>query len=187
MTKYQLARHKAITIIAIILEINMVFVCILLGDALAQQVFNIQTLLANHVSIPLFIVGFLLLQYGIVVVERMARFRRNADGFTLPLAFLPGGIIVRTVIILALEFIVIFFKLIVYFVSVLYEFVFQILHIHKFIGTSKFVDTTDFILEPLEIGVNYIYNFLYYHKIQPRTSVFNAFFNSTLSFWCINH
>ena len=79
MTKYQLARHKAITIIAIILEINMVVVCILLGDAIAQQVFNIQTLLANHVSIPFFIGGFLLLQYGLVFVERKARFRRNAD------------------------------------------------------------------------------------------------------------
>lgn len=187
MTRYQLACNKAITIIAIILEIIMVVVCILLGDAIIQQVFHIQTLLANHVSIPVFIICFLFLQYAIVFVERIARYRKNADGFTLPLAFLPGGIIIRTVFMLAFEFIVVFFKLIIYFLSVLFEFIFQILHIHKYLGTSNLVDTTDLILEPIEIGVNYVYNFLYYHKIQPRTSVFSSLFNSTLSFWCINH
>ena len=187
MTKYELAGDKRITIAAVILEVLMLISCALLGDAIIEHIFKMQLLFTEPVSIKNTAFAVLVLQYLIVGIELIARHRDDQRGFTIPIAFFPGGIIVRTIIMAILEILVIAFKLIAYFISVLLSFVFQIFHVDKFVSTAAIVDTTDYILEPVEILVNKIYNLLYFHKIRANTSVFTSVFNGSLSLWCINH
>ena len=78
-------------------------------------------------------------------------------------------------------------KLLVYFLSVLTAFATQILRIDKWCSTAKWVDFVDRFLEPIEYGVNRLYNWLYFNKIRANSSVFTSMFNGSLSFWCINH
>lgn len=187
MSLYQLACDKRITISAVVLEILMVLACILLGDAVAQQVLEIPTMLDNHVSVRMAVVIVLVLQYLLVGIEMVARFREDRRGFTLPLVFLPGGIVLRTAFMAVLTVVVVALKLLVYFVSVLFAFIFQIFRVDRLFNTAFLVDGADRVLEPLELGVNHVYNALYFHKIRANTSVFTAIFNGSLSFWCINH
>ncbi len=187
MTKYELAEDKRITIVAIIFEILMVVACLLLGDAIVEEYLKIQTLFAQPVPIKASAIAVIVLQYLIVVIEMIARHRGDQRGLTIPLVFLPGGIVLRTLIMIVCEAAVIVFKLLSYFISVLLAFVFQSCRLDKLMGTSKLVDLTDTILEPLETGVNKLYNLLYFHKIRANTSVFTSVFNGSLSLWCINH
>ncbi|MBR4985565.1 MAG: hypothetical protein IKY83_07495 [Proteobacteria bacterium] len=184
---YQIARNKYITLIAIILEILMLVSCILLADALIEEVLHIQTMLATHVPLKATVIAVLALQYMIAITEFLASFREDRRGFTLPIVFFPGGIILRAVIMAILALVVIAYKLCVYFVSVLFQFVFQILRIDKHVGTAHQVDAVDRHLEPLEIWVNRVYNRFYFHKIHANSSVFTTVFNGSLSLWCINH
>ncbi|MBQ9394251.1 MAG: hypothetical protein IJU23_01890 [Proteobacteria bacterium] len=187
MTKYELAGDKRITIAAVILEVLMLISCALLTDAIIEYVFKVQLLFTEPVSIEHTSIAVLVLQYLIVTIELIARHRDDQRGLTIPIVFLPGGIIVRTVTMIILELLVITFKLLAYFISVLLSFVFQIFHVDKFLNTAALVDVTDRYLEPLEILVNKVYNLLYFHKIRANTSVFTSVFNGSLSFWCINH
>ena len=187
MTKYELACDKRITMMAILFEILMIVACVLLVDASLEHFWGIQTMIASHVPFHAALIAVIVLQYVLVSIELIARNRDECHGLTLPLAFIPGGTIVRTLLMTTLATLVIAFKLVVYFVSVLLAFVFQILHVDKFLGTSRWVDGIDGILEPLEMSVNRLYNSLYFHKIRANTSVFSSVFNGCLSFWCINH
>lgn len=187
MTKYELAGDKRITLAAVVFEVLMLVFCALLADSIIENVFKIPLLFAEPVSIEVSAVCVFVLQYLILITELIARHRDDQRGFTLPLVFLPGGIILRLLIMLCVEAVVIVFKLIVYFLSVLFSFVFQILHVDKKFGTAGVVDLTDHILEPVEIRVNKLYNLLYFHKIRANSSVFTSVFNGSLSLWCINH
>lgn len=187
MTRYQLACDKRITVAAILFEAAMIVACVLLADAFVESILHIQTMLATHVSLLTSVIAVLVLQYLIAATELIARYRDDKRGFTFPLALIPGGLILRTLIMFCAECIVVIIKLAAYFLSVLFAFATQILRIDKKIGTSTLVDALDHVLEPIETGVNKLYNALYFHKIKPNTSVFTAVFNSSLSFWCINH
>ncbi len=189
MSKYELASLKIWTIIAIALEILMVIACFLLGDAFLQQELHVQTMFDNHTSLLTAGIIVLILDYLIVSVEFVVSYRDDNKGKIVPLLFsiLPGGVILRFVLMLILELVVVSFKLIVYFVSVLLEFVFQITHVDKLVGTSLLVDSRDRCVEPFERFVNYMYNLMYFCKIHTNSNVFTALFNNSLSFWCINH
>ncbi len=200
MTRYELAGDKRITVAAIIAEVAMVVVCVLLGDAIIEYIHNlppqmpvakffapIQSPIASHAPLMVCIIVFLVLQYIIAALEMIVRFRDDQRGFTLPIVFIPGGILIRTILMAVLELLVIVFKLLIYFVSVLLSFIFQILHISKILGTGHIVDAADQTLEPIEILVNKLYNLLYFHKIHANSSVFTSVFNCSLSFWSINH
>ena len=186
---YELASLRIWTVAAIVLEVSFVIACFFLGDAVLQQVFHIPTMFDNHTSLVVAGVFVIVLNYLIVVVERIVSFRDENKGWILPLLLMciPGGVILRFVIMLAVELVVVFSKLIVYFVSVLAEFVFQILHVDKYIGTSILVDGCDRVFEVLEEPVNIMYNCMYFCKIHTNSNVFTALFNNSLSFWCINH
>lgn len=187
MTKYELAREKGITITAIVLEVLMIASCALLGDAIIEAMFKVQLLFTEPVSITKTATSVLVLQYLIVGIELIARHRDDQRGLTIPIVFLPGGIIIRAGIMIALELFVLVFKLLAYFISVLMSFIFQIFCVDKFANTTSLVDMTDRRLEPAEIFVNKTYNLLFFHKIRANTSVFTSVFNSSLSLWCINH
>lgn len=187
MTRYELACKKQITIAAIILEVLMLAACFLLGDAVLGYFFNIQTPLAYHLSIKTGLIVVLVLQYLILATELIARHREDRRGLTIPIVFLPGGIVIRTLLMLVLNTAVMLLKMTIYFLSVMFAFVFQILHIDRIIGTAHITDWTDRCLEPFEMGVNKLYNLLYYHKIKPNSCIFTSIFNGGLSFWCINH
>ncbi|MBQ9242770.1 MAG: hypothetical protein IJ165_06050 [Proteobacteria bacterium] len=187
MNLYKFARNKLITFLAMLFELLMLIACILLADALVEEVFHIQTMLATHMPLNLAIAIVLALQYLIAVLEVFASYREDRRGFTLPIVFLPGGIILRTAFMTVLELCLISFKLVTYFLSVLLEFALQIFRLDKLIGSAHLVDAVDRKLEPFDIFVNHIYNFLYFHKIHANASIFSSFFNGSLSFWCINH
>lgn len=187
MTRYELAGKKRITFAAVIFEVLMLISCALLADSIIENIFKIQLLFAEPVSMKAAGCAVLILQYLILCIEMIARYRDDQRGITLPLVFLPGGIILRTAFMFLLETIVIVFKLVTFFVSVLFAFVVQILHIDKKIGTAHIVDFMDHFLEPVEMLVNKIYNLLYFHKIRANTSIFTSVFNGSLSLWCINH
>lgn len=187
MTRYELARDKRITISALILEILSVVSIVLLTDSVLWYKLGIQTVMLNHLSFGVAIGIVLVIQYGLVVIEMIARYREDKYGFTLPLVFLPFGHIVRLVFMIVLEAIVVSIKLFVYFISVLFQFLFLLLRLDKLFGTAHIVDLTDKSLEPLEVLVNHTYNILYFNKIQTNGNVFNAVFNGNLTFWCINH
>ena len=187
MTRYEIACDKRITLTAIVLEVLMLISCILLADAVNAELLKNETMLASHVSFAMACAFVGVLQYLIVSVECIARFRDDTRGLTLPLAWLPGGIIVRSVLVYTLSIVVICMKLIIYFLSVMFTFLLQILHVDKKCTTSGMVDIVDRVTEPVERLVNSLYNLLYYHKIRKNTSVFTSIFNGSLSFWCINH
>lgn len=187
MTRYQLACDKRITLLAILLEAAMVVACVFLADAVAETIFHIPTMMASHVSMTTALIAVGMLQYLIVATELIARHRDAHCGFTLPLVFIPGGLILRTFLVTGCNLAVITLKLLVYFVSVLLAFAFQILRVNKHLGSARLVDLTDRLLEPVEIAANRLYNALYFNKIRANTSVFTAVFNGSLSLWCINH
>ncbi|MBO5752807.1 MAG: hypothetical protein J6S69_03820 [Proteobacteria bacterium] len=187
MTKYERACQKRITIAAIILEVLMLVAVFLLGDAAMGVYFNIQTPLAYHMSILTALIAVGVLQYMILTIELIARHREDRRGFTIPIAFLPGGTMVRALIMLISNVVVMCLKMVIYFISVMLSFGFQICRLDKVLGTAHLVDMADHMLEPIEIAVNKLYNLLYYHKIKPNTCIFTSIFNSSLSFWCINH
>ena len=180
MTRYQLACDKRITLLAILLEAAMVVACVFLADAVAETIFHIPTMMASHVSMTTALIAVGVLQYLIVATELIARHRDAHRGFTLPLVFIPGGLILRTFLVTGCNLAVITLKLLVYFVSVLLAFAFQILRVNKHLGSARLV-------EPVEIAANRLYNALYFNKIRANTSVFTAVFNGSLSLWCINH
>lgn len=187
MTLYELARDKRITISALVLEVLSVISVFLLVDSILVDQLGVQTVMSNHLSWEVSAGIVIFIQYILVCIEMIARYREEQRGFTLPLVFLPFGHIVRLLLMIALEVIVVSIKLIVYFISVLLQFVFLIVRADKMIGSSHFVDLTDRALEPLERFVNATYNFLYFNKIQTNGNIFNAVFNGNLTFWCINH
>ena len=205
MTRYELARDKRITISALVLEVLSVISVFLLFDAfLGNQICRggqgicayvwpfilktgLQPVMSNHLSFGVAAGIVILIQYFLVAIEMIARYRADKFGFTFPLVFLPFGHILRLMLMIALEIIVVSIKLLVYFISVLLQFVFLILRIDKRIGSAHIVDITDRLLEPLERFVNATYNFLYFNKIQTNGNIFNAVFNGNLTFWCINH
>ena len=184
---YNFARNKYITFFAIVFEVLMLVTFILLADVFVEEVLHIPTMLATHVPLWYAVGALLGLQYLIAIFEVIASFREDRRGITIPIVFLPGGIVLRVAIMVTLEVIVIAFKLLAYFISVLLEFFFQIVRLDKIMGTAHFVDRIDRKLEPMEILVNRIYNLLYFHKIHANSSVFSSVFNGSLSFWCINH
>ena len=150
MTRYELACDKRITLAAIVFEILMVVSCILLLDAVNAEVFKIETVLASHVSVKTACICVLVLQYLIVATECIARYRSEVNKMTLPLVFLPGGIIFRTLFMFLICATVVSLKLVVYFVSILITFVLQIVHLNKVIDMSELVDIPDRIMEPIE-------------------------------------
>ena len=188
---YNFATSKRITVTAIISEALMLIAIILLGDAVANENLNLPTPLAQHIPISFGIACVIILQYVILTTELFARYRDDTRGMTLPIAFIPGGTILRSVIMFILIAPVITLKLVVYFLSVLLAFVFQICRIHKFRDPAKILDfitdKTDTLLEPIEYFVNKTYNLLYFHKIHANSSIFTSIFNGSLSLWCINH
>ncbi|MBO4349605.1 MAG: hypothetical protein J6A01_01490 [Proteobacteria bacterium] len=189
--KYRVASNKWLTIAAVTFEVLMLIGVILLGDSLAKNYFELPTPLAQHVPLNWALIAVLVIQYCIVFTELVARYRDEQKGITIPIALLPGGILLRAGIMFVLASLVIAFKLLVYFVAVLLAFVFQILQIDRFRGPAFFIDfltdETDAVLESAEYVVNTIYNLLYFHKINANSSVFTSIFNGSLSFWCINH
>ena len=187
---------KLTTFLAIFFEVQMLIACFLLGDAIVQNVFKIQTMFSNSVPLMFSFAYIIILQYIIIGLELIVRFRGTTKYIkngkehkidTCPLVFVPCGIIFRTLIMAVLELLILIFKLLIYFVSVLFEFLCQIFRVSKYIGSATLVDLSDSIMEPLEYAVNSVYNFLYFHKIQSNTSVFSSVFNGSLSLWCINH
>lgn len=186
MTRYELACDKRVTSAAIISESAMFIACILLADATLEH-FSVQTIMASHVSLPVAIVTVLAIQYAIVALEIIARYRDDNRGMTIPLALIPGGIILRAVIMTAAIGAVVALKLCVYFLSVLVAFITQILRVDKWCSTARWVDFVDRFLEPVEFCVNRLYNLLYFNKIRANSSVFSSLFNGSLSLWCINH
>ena len=194
MTRYELACDKRITLTAIVFEVLMLISCVLLTDSVLVTLAEhyphkvmYDPIFASHVPLVFAIWCVVVLQYLITIIEMIARFRDDTRGLTIPLVWLPGGMIVRSVLILALAILVISIKLVIYFTSVMLTFLFQIIHIDKHWTTCHLVDITDRVMEPLERYVNKLYNILYYHKIHANTSVFTSIFNGSLSLWCINH
>ncbi|MBS7381220.1 MAG: hypothetical protein KIG72_08140 [Bradymonadales bacterium] len=186
MTRYELACDKRVTLAAIISESAMIVACVLLADA-ALEHFSIQTMMASHVSLQAAIIVVIAIQYVIATIEIVASYRDDNRGATIPIAFVPGGIILRFVLMVVAIGAVVALKLLVYFLSVLTAFATQILRIDKWCSTAKWVDFVDRFLEPIEYGVNRLYNWLYFNKIRANSSVFTSMFNGSLSFWCINH
>ncbi len=192
MTRFELARDKRITIAALVLDVlSVLFILLLVNELVAVQ-FGIQTFSLNHEpswdgvkNMALFFV--LPTQYLLAVVELIARYREDGRSFTLPIVFLPFGHVLRFLIMFALEAIVVAVKLVVYFLSVLIEFVLMICRLDKVAGTALCVDAVDRCLEPVEKFVNATYNFLYFNKIQTNGNIFNSVFNNCLTLWCINH
>ena len=194
---HRFAENKKITtFLAIFFEVQMLIACFLLGDAIVQNVLQIQTMFSNSVPLTFSFAYIIVLQYIIIGLELIVRFRGTTKYIkkgkerkigTCPIVFLPCGIIFRTLFMAVLEILILIFKLLIYFLSVLFEFLCQIFGVSKYIGSATLVDVADSIMEPLEYGINSVYNFLYFHKIQPNTSVFSSVFNGSLSLWCINH
>lgn len=187
MTKYELARDKKVTIAALVLEVFTLLSFVLLADSILGNQFGIQTMLSNHVSWKAAVVIVLICQYALITIELIARNREEHREFTIPLVFIPFGHIIRAVILFALDAVVVAVKLIVYFLSVLLEFIFMICRVDKYIGTSHIVDMFDRRLEIVEKFVNATYNHLFFVKIQSNGNIFNSVFNSCLTLWCINH
>ena len=187
MTRYELARDKRITISALILEVLSIISFILLVDSILGNQLGVQTIMANHLSWTISSAIVIVIQYALVTIEMIARYREEKCGFTLPLVFLPFGHIVRLLIMLVLAIGVVSLKLIVYFVSVLIQFALLIFQLQKYLGTAHLVDITDICFEPMERFVNATYNLLYFNKIEINGNVFNTVFNGNLTFWCINH
>lgn len=192
MTRYELSRDKAVTVSALVLEVLCIISLVLLGDALVahfhlESKLGIQTVMSNHLSVKVSCIIFLIIQYLLVAVEFIARYRVEKRSFTIPLVFLPGGNVLRLAIMFTLEAVVVAVRLVVYFLSVLFQFIFLILRLDKFFGTAHIVDFVDRFLEPIEYFVNSVYNALYYNKIQKNGNVFNSVFNCNLTLWCINH
>jgi hypothetical protein len=181
-----LAKDKRVTITALILELLIGLCFVLLVDAFIGQAMQQSTLITSHVSWHYVLAFYLVLQYALVAGEIIASRRVEERSWTIPLVFLPFGNLFRIFIMLTLELTIIIPKLLVYFTSVLLSFPLLLLNLS---GRVKFypIDIFDKITEPLEMIINRIYNALYYNKIKTRANVFNAFFNNTLSFWCINH
>ena len=186
MTRYELACDKRVTLAAIISESAMIVACVLLADA-ALEHFSIQTMMASPVSLQAAIIVVIAIQYVIATIEIVASYRDDNRGATIPIAFVPGGIILRFVLMVVAIGAVVALKLLVYFLSVLTAFATQILRIDKWCSTAKWVDFVDRFLEPIEYGVNRLYNWPYFNKIRANSSVFTSMFNGSLSFWCINH
>lgn len=187
MNKYDLARDRRITIFALVAEVLSVVSILLILDPLIAQKLDQKSLLSDHLPWGLSLGLILFFQYTLLGVELIVRYREPRDQWTIPLAFLPFGHIVRFLIMLAVELNVIVLKLSVYFLSVALAFLFLLTRTQKILNTSALVDWTDRCLEPVEFGVNWLYNKLYFNKIRSNTSVFTPFFNQNLSLWCINH
>lgn len=192
MTRYELSRDKAVTVSALVLEVLCIISLVLLGDAIVAQFhleskLGIQTVMSNHLSVKVACIIFLIIQYLLVAVELIARYRVEKRSFTIPLVFLPGGNVLRLMIMLCLEAAAVAVRLVVYFLSVLFQFIFLIFRLDKVVGTAHIVDLVDRFLEPVEYFVNSVYNSLYYNKIQKNGNVFNSVFNCNLTLWCINH
>ena len=192
MTRYELSRDKAVTVSALVLEVFCIISLVLLGDAIVAQFhleskLGIQTVMSNHLSVKVACIIFLIIQYLLVAVELIARYRVEKRSFTIPLVFLPGGNVLRLMIMLCLEAAAVAVRLVVYFLSVLFQFIFLIFRLDKVVGTAHIVDLVDRFLEPVEYFVNSVYNSLYYNKIQKNGNVFNSVFNCNLTLWCINH
>ena len=192
MTRYELSRDKAVTVSALVLEVLCIISLVLLGDAIVAQFhleskLGIQTVMSNHLSVKVACIIFLIIQYLLVAVELIARYRVEKRSFTIPLVFLPGGNVLRLMIMLCLEAAAVAVRLVVYFLSVLFQFIFLIFRLDKVVGTAHIVDLVDRFLEPVEYFVNSVYNSLYYNKIQKNGNVFNSVFNCNLTLRCINH
>jgi len=187
MTIYDLSRDKRVTIAALVLEVLSVLSLVVLLNALLGDQFGLQTAIFKDLSWQKSLGLALVIQYLLVGLELLARYREETRGWTLPLVFIPMGHVLRFALMFALALLVIVFKLLVYFVSVVLSFVFLLTRTNLVLGTAHLVDTVDRFLEPIETFVNRVYNALYFNKIPTNGGVFNAFFNGSLVFWCINH
>lgn len=187
MNRYALARDRRITIFALVAEVLSVVSILLILDPLIAQKLDQKSLLTAHLPWGLSLGLILFFQYMLLGVELIVRYREPREQWTIPLAFLPFGHIVRFLFMLTIELTVITIKLSVYFLSVALAFLFLLTRTHNILNSSAIVDWTDRSLEPLELAVTWLYNKLYFNKIRSNTSVFTAFFNQNLSLWCINH
>ena len=142
MTRYELACDKRVTLAAIISESAMIVACVLLADA-ALEHFSIQTMMASHVSLQAAIIVVIAIQYVIATIEIVASYRDDNRGATIPIAFVPGGIILRFVLMVVAIGAVVALKLLVYFLSVLTAFATQILRIDKWCSTAKWADSSN--------------------------------------------
>jgi len=187
MTRYDLSRDKRVTIAALVLDVLCLLSFALLADSFLGDTLGIQTVMSNHVSPTIAIIVAVVIQYMLVAVEMIARYREDARGITLPIVFLPGGHILRFAILLLFTSVFLVIRLITYFLSVLFQFVCLVTRLDKVIGSAHIVDFIDRRLEPFDWVVNIMYNLLHYNKIQTNGNVFNTVFNCNLTFWCINH
>ncbi len=196
MTRYELSRDKSVTVAALVLDVFCVLSCVLLADSLLGDTLGIQTVMSKHISPVIAIIIALVIQYLLLGVELIARYREEIRGFTFPIVFIPGGHILRFVFMVVIELLPVLIRLLAYFLSVLVQIIgiipgvrliFRLLSRVTALDGGTFVDNIDGLLEPLDWFVNRVYNVLYYNKIQQNGNVFNAVFNCNLTFWCINH
>ena len=147
-----------------------------------------QALIVDSFSwIAICLVPVLVLQYLLVGVEILSSYRVENRSFTFGVVFFPLGHLLRVIFVFVLCVPLIVVKLLVYFSSVVLSFLFILTRTDKYLGTARLVDSMERVLEPLELGVNHIFNFLYFNKIQPSGNAFSVLFNGNLTLWCINH
>ena len=182
----RIANDKRMAVLVFILELCTFITLLLLADSSVAKIFERDTLLATHLSIEILIVILLVCQYLSFVSEYIVSHREEERQFTLPITLLPFGNLLRFAILFVLELLAVIPKLIFYFFSVLFAFVFMILHIDRFMP-GNFVDIFDHLMESYEIKVNKMFNLLHFNKIKANSSVFSSVFNSFLTLWCINH
>jgi hypothetical protein len=105
-------------------------------------------------------------------------------GWTVPLAWAPGGRLVRLGVGLVACLPVIAVKLLVYFVGMTALLPLAWLRGQ---GFGRAMDRLDAGWEPVEYAVNGLYNALHYCKVNPHSSAFSTLFNLLLPMWCLNH
>lgn len=190
MSIYEIARDKRITIASLVFEVFALISLLLLADSVIANVFQasgLQAILTKHLSITTSVVIVLIIQYILVALEMVARYREDIRSFTLPVVWLPFGNWLRLLVMILIVTPFALIKLICYFVSALIEFVFMITRLNAEIEIKRDIDWVDTLLEPIECDINCLYNFLYYNKIHTNGNIFNAIFNGNLTMWCINH
>jgi len=182
------ARSSIVTAVAALLELFELAVVGTIVDFEVAVFFERSPYIDHGFSLLALVIALGAVQYLLMGVEMVARHRSPHRGWTLPLAFLPLGRGVRTLLMLGVCTIVLLPKLTFYFVTLTAGL--PVLWLLSRLGvpkTARLIDGFDNLFEPVEKATNHLYNALFYNKIEIRGSTFTALFNLPLTLWCLNH
>ena len=182
------SQSSAITLFAFLFETLTLITLLLLVDKTSAHFLDLPGIISLKISFEALIASLLIAQYLLLSLEITAGKRIPRRSFTLPIAIIPFGNLIRLTLLLTLEIIVIIPKFTVYFLYVTIGTPINAAT-DRFLNAlgHKNIDRFDKFLEPFEAFINKLFNLLHYNKIEKNCTVFNAFFNTTLTLWCINH